>query len=597
MGRRLGPALGVAACFGVGFSAGILDSGGGAGTERDERGVSLAERRVVSALAAPPGADEEVHGLFARLKDAGREDYLRALERLPEKDDDSPVARSRRLALAIRWVLEDAVGGAEFLSTEAKDGPHAAFTKSFLAVWAKQDRAAAEAFAARLKAEENPWADSLLAACGGVRAAEDPEGFLRERKWSATSFLEGLRNLARNNPAKAAAFLAEETDTVLRLNGAEILASEWVKSDPAAAKAWALGLDRAERDSAFAAVIKVLAERDFPAALAGCAEMESMGSLPSAWKIAYALARRDPGEALRWLEAGLKLNALGSVEPFLPRDPAAFRALIETLGPGMFRDAVANRFGVDFGGDPATLFGQLAALRDDAATAAMLQNGVRGWMATDPGAARRALLDLPEAPRARAAAVVLEEFLGSFASAGEAVDFARAAGVEALSVGFAAWAGGRGDASEAAGFLAALPGEAGTRALPALVSGWAARAPEEAAAWSATLGDEALRARLAGPLVREWVGRDAYAASEWAASLGEGAEREAAANRLARSLVGEEPSSAFAWAVTLRDPAEREWLARDAYRGWARRAPGEAAAALRAADIPEALRASLLATP
>lgn len=385
------------------------------------------------------------------------------------------------------------------------------------------------------------------------------------------------------------------------------LGHKWARHDPPAAKSWAIGVaDEWERYLAFDAVISELAKNDLPAAMASYRELMEMGAEPvitnvvptleSHERIVAALMRKKPNEALQWLNmmglAWMSDFVLTEMEGLLPNDPAEFRSFLGEMELEEQRLAMAESFRVDFNADPATLFGKMEELPGDAFTTALLRESVRQWMAVDAAATRRAILALPEGLRAEAGTEALEQ-TGRFKSVEEAITFAREAGVTAVGEEFTDWVGARDDVRVAVDYLAS----GGGAALPAIIARWAYRSPADAAAWSATLSDETLRARLVEPLVNEWVGLDALAASEWVAGLDAGPVREAGANRLARALLHDEPSSAFAWGLTLGDPVERGWLVRDAYRNWYRRAPAEATGALEAAEIPPELRKSLRASP
>ncbi len=598
-------------CFGAGLVVGMGWYRGRDESRKDAGGL-FSGRPWLSAMGAPAVVDEGAQGIYARLVGAGREDFVRELGRLPEWDGSSPTVRAKWMALAIRWVLEDAEDGAGFLMEQREDAKLKPFAKLFRDVWAKQDLAGASAFSEGLVASGHEVSWWMKGSCEAAQREADPDGFLRglptedyyERR---NEIAASIARFATTEPGKAAAFLAEMGDCQERRTSVVELGHKWARHDPAAARSWALGVaDEWERYLAFDAVISELAKSDLPAAMASYRELIEMGAEPvitnvvptleSHEKIAAALARKNPGEALQWVNAmGLAWMSdfvLTEMDGLLPNDPAAFRSFLEAMELEETRLEMAESFRVDFNADPATLFGEMVNLPRDAFTTALLRESVRQWMAVDAGATRRAILALPEGPRAEAGAEALEQ-TGRFKSTEEAITFAREAGVTAIGEEFTDWVGVRDDVRVAADYLASGRSDA----LPAIMARWASRSPAEAAAWSATLPDEALRARLVEPLVNEWVGKDSLAASEWVASLDAGPVREAGANRLARALLQVEPASAFAWALTLGDRDERAWLARDAYRNWHRRAPVDATGALGAAEIPPELRESLRSSP
>ena len=118
---------------------------------------------------------------------------------------------------------------------------------------------------------------------------------------------------------------------------------------------------------------------------------------------------------------------------------------------------------------------------------------------------------------------------------------------------------------------------------------WASQDPLAAIAWSTSLTDPAAQARDIGQIVRQWGRDDMSAAANWVNTLTPGATRDAAASSLAYSLGGTDPAAAIGWAQSISDVTQRDNAIQRLSREIMYRNPGNGAAILQAAGIPQSM--------
>jgi hypothetical protein len=116
---------------------------------------------------------------------------------------------------------------------------------------------------------------------------------------------------------------------------------------------------------------------------------------------------------------------------------------------------------------------------------------------------------------------------------------------------------------------------------------WANQDPLAAIAWTNSLSDPAAQARDIGQIMRQWSRDDLNAAANWVNNASPGSMRDAAAASLAFSLSGTDPAAALGWAQSISDATERQNAVQRLSREIMSRNPGNGAAILQAAGIPQ----------
>lgn len=116
---------------------------------------------------------------------------------------------------------------------------------------------------------------------------------------------------------------------------------------------------------------------------------------------------------------------------------------------------------------------------------------------------------------------------------------------------------------------------------------WASQDPLAAIAWTTSQGDPSTEARDISQIVRQWSRDDLNAAANWVNTLGAGSVRDAAVASLAFSLGGSDPAAALGWAQSISDVSQRDNALQRLTREIMNRNPGNGAAILQAAGIPQ----------
>ncbi|MES2705080.1 MAG: sigma-70 family RNA polymerase sigma factor [Verrucomicrobiota bacterium] len=123
--------------------------------------------------------------------------------------------------------------------------------------------------------------------------------------------------------------------------------------------------------------------------------------------------------------------------------------------------------------------------------------------------------------------------------------------------------------------LEELPAGARGDANRQVAQAWAAKNPEDAAAWALRLPAEN-RSGVIGNVAGGWLKNDSLAASEWISQLPAGPDRDAGAHALVREVAADSPDEAWQWAVSIGDGAMRMQAAGTALGSLAQRNPQEA---------------------
>ncbi len=144
--------------------------------------------------------------------------------------------------------------------------------------------------------------------------------------------------------------------------------------------------------------------------------------------------------------------------------------------------------------------------------------------------------------------------------------------------------------------LSQLPDTARLHGTETLARVWAARTPEDAINWAASMPIGEARVQAVAGIASTWAIKDAPAASVWIAAMPPGTERDRGAQSLVLAVAEEFPREAWEWALSIGDASRRThaathaakmMAARDsaAARAWVENAPftPEAKAAIQSA--------------
>ncbi len=300
---------------------------------------------------------------------------------------------------------------------------------------------------------------------------EDPEAAFASLK--AMDFKRGgqdatsiLASLAAMDPERAVAWLNDPDNTLQHLPKmghilAGTIAKEWVRQDAESAMEWASNLPPGQRHGAMAGVLESLASTDPKEA----AELVmSMAEDPArrgyVGEVAQSWGQQNPSEAMDWAQ-----TLVGS-----EREKA-----IEQVLDGWAQST------------PEEAAGFIDELPDSERTQGQISQVAREWARRDPANAAAWLSTHPE---------------------GEGVRHA---------MGEVMWNWTNIDPESASTWLSQQP-PSGSRDIGAAALSKAAweTDPEGAVSWSATIGDEDMRAQMLQHGLRSWMRQDEAAASAWA---------------------------------------------------------------------------------
>ena len=386
---------------------------------------------------------------------------------------------------------------------------------------------------------------------------------------------------AKTDPVAAAARLASMPPDRLGNYSAGALAANWAKKDPAAALKWAKTLTGDRKSNSTAEIYKVIARENPEAA------WKQMTGEPGHLRgkivggILGIVADEDPKKAmsmlmgldsksdqriatnrfignLNWNDTRLAFDLIEQV-----KDPATRR---ENLSDQMYNAAWMN---------PDLLKEQVAKLtdREKIDTSGSV---LRGLVSSDPAAAERYFLALPEAQRSTE---TLSEMLSQYSNTDpkKAFDFAislqnpqeQTAAVTGL---FSNWS--REDPEAAAQGWKKLPeGQSRLEALDNVATSWGQSDPEAAKSWADSLsGTERARALAAvlPALARDNPVSASSQLSTLIATPPDGMEKNLAssAGSLAGQWAEDDPASASTWAAALPNGQSRDEGLKAVSKSW-----------------------------
>lgn len=602
--------VGAGLLFAVGFAMGQLIPPNTIPPAAEEADRSADPIRIPSENDARTEIPEEFH----RLRGASNSAFIDELERCL----DGKISEAQLLALALRWVMEDAEGGAAHLfgliGDDENEERYGDIFEAFLFVWAKQDLQALAGYVKRLEQQGHPLAEDLAEIIeeeggrGGEAAIEflsglEPDEFdsQNDRTWQA------INKLAEANP-RAAAEILEKFRGIHRTNAIDAVARIWAESDPVAALEWVEGLDASgDRKRGLESALIKAAQSDLAAAMDcfGRHQKDLIGS-SAAHAIIHEIAKDDPKRALLWYHeqieaagdgAALGLNPWNQrnvVAEMVPRGASQIRAFLDGIPEGKLRSSITQALSferrIDLTSSPRDFLDEIGEMPADQLRGTLLSSGLRAWIAQDAQTARDAVLQF-DGPLRSVAALQILGADDAFASAEEAFEFAKATGVDAdaIGAGMGSVMWGWSDISSAADFFSTATDVGKNSGAAHFVAAWAKKSPEDALRW---IGDRpGEKTELIGKAVSGWLQADPQAASEWALELEDPAARAASAVAVSQAMLYADPEASFVWALEVSaGSGERDELVRQAYLAWKGRDQAAADEALGREGVPQELR-------
>ena len=562
----------------------------------NKQGHSVASARVT--LAVNSLSAEEIPAMVEMVQKEFRENPNRY-------DMDSYTLMG---ALFERWALVDPAASIAFVnSCKSRSFQKSAASSCFGALGkVDPDRALLE-FAKLPKGEIREAAGMQLVS---ALSDSDPSAAcdLLEKEASPGAFSEYytaeiFAKWAKTDPVAAAKRLASMPPDRVGDRSASQLAASWAQKDPEAALKWAKAQKGDWKSNSTSEVYKVIAREDPDAAWErlkgepGHLRGKIVGS------ILEIVADEDPKKAMSMLMAmGSKSEQRIATDSFLSGlnwndTRLAFEVIEQVKDPATRRENLGNQMYYAAWSSPDMLKEQIAKLSDrekiDTSGAVL-----RGLVSSDPAAAEKYFLALPEAQRSTR---TLSQMLGQYSNldAKKAFDFAtslqnpqeQTAAVNGL---FQNWS--REDPEAAADGWKKLPeGQSRLEALDNVASSWGQSDPEAAKAWADSLsGTERARALAAvlpalardnpatastqlaaliasppdgmaqnlassaGSLAGQWADDDPAAASKWASALPNGQSRDEGLRAVSRSWSQYDAVATAGWLGTLEAGSSRD---------------------------------------
>ncbi len=537
-------------------------------------GNSVASAKLTLAVNALTA--EEIPGLVEMVQTEFRENPNRY-------DGDSHALMG---ALFERWALVDPAASIAFVnSCKSRSFQKSAAASCFGALGkVNPDRALLE-FDKLPKGEIREAAGMQLVsalsdidpavACDLLQKETSPGGF------SDYYTSEIFANWAKTDPVAAAARLASMPKDRVGDRSAGMLAASWAQKDPEAALKWAKSLKGDWKSNSTSEVYKVLARDDAAAA------WERLKGEPGhlrgkiVGEILEIVADEDPQKAMAMLmSVGSKSEQRIATGSFLQGlnwndTRLAFEVIEQVKDPATRRANLGNQMYYAAWVAPDLLKEQLAKLTDREKIDTSRQV-LRGLVSSDPAAAEKYFLELPEAQRN---SQMLSQMMGQYSNLDpkKAFDFAtslqnpqeQTAAVTGL---FSNW--GNDDPEAAAAGWKKLPaGQGRLEALDTVATSWGHSDPEAAKAWADSLsGTERARA-LAAVLPALALDNPVTASTQLAALIASPADGMAknlasSAGRLAGQWADDDPASASKWASSLPDGQSRDEGLKAISRSW-----------------------------
>lgn len=563
-----------------------------------KHGISVASARLT--LAVNSLTADEIPALVEMVQKEFRDN--------PDRYDNSGGSHILMSALFERWVMVDPAASIAFVNTcKSRSFQKNAAASCFGALGKVDPARALLEFEKLPKGEIRQAAGMQLvssladtdpsAACDLLQTEANPGGF--------SDYYTGriFAAWAKSDPVAAAARLAAMPPDRVGSYSSAALAASWAQKDPKAALQWAKTLTGDRKSYSTSEVYKVIAREDPLKA------WEALKGEPGHLRgkivggILEIVADNDPKQAMSML-MGLENKseqriATGNFLRNLRWNDTrlAFELIDQVKDPATRRESLGNQMYYAAWGTPDLLTTQVAKMTDREKIDTS-EPVLRGLIATDPAAAEKYFLALPETQRSTA---TLSQMLADYSSTDpkKAFDFAmslqnpqeQSAAVSGL---FENWSNDDPEAA-AAGWKKLPAGQARLEALDNVASSWGSSDPVAAKAWADSLtGTERARAlaavlpalarddpaaassqlgRLiasppdgmgqnlatsAGTLAKRWAGDDPTSASRWAAALPNGPSRDAGLKAVAESWSQYDAVATAGWLSTLEAGSSRD---------------------------------------
>jgi hypothetical protein len=248
-------------------------------------------------------------------------------------------------------------------------------------------------------------------------------------------------------------------------------------------------------------------------------------------KFLNAKGKPDAGELADW------------AKNLSPDECASYLAMLQTMPPGLQRDAVLNAIiGSWASQDPKGFLAETKGITGPRMKEQGVDAALKAWATQNPADALQWIKDNPgAAPSSALQARYLAAFAGyadadpqGAFTAANALDDTTTANQrlknQALQAVMSSLAD-QGKFTDATGFIGQMPdGNLKNQAYANIANSWAQSNPQDASTWVASLTDPQMQANLGGQVAAQWAATDPTAAATWAAQMDAQAAAAAQAN-------------------------------------------------------------------
>lgn len=445
-----------------------------------------------------------------------------------------------------------------------------------------------------------------------------------------------IMTMARNDPQGALEMATKVDDLRPDDFSVSTIFHQWVRVNPEAAKAAALGLTGPAADQARNALLNGLAQNDPEAAWRYALTLPDTAEnhQDPRQMVIQNWAQSDPQAALNAAlqlkdPSGRALAVNAAVSSWARSDPtAALRYAIGVEDPTARAD-ILRTISMNPTGNRQDLFNAVLESMPAGDNFRQAVSGIlSNWARDNPSEAAAAVMQLaPSSVFSQAASQVASEW----ARTGKKEDVLE--WVRQLPEGegrrsayaslFSQWSGQ--DPIKALAALNALPPADRKGAAQSFSAGWSRKDPEAVLRWSASLQDanerrdviraavqqwantspeaaakyvqtlaESERGSAVQAVVDRWASKNAEAAAAWLSGQPAGASKDSALAALTRKIAVEDPETAIAWASTISDSKARSRQLENLARDWMRQDATAARQWISTSDLPAKTRARLM---